>query len=236
MQSKAQTEHVAGGRENNSSFYHRPQGARLGFVHAKEDYFLNDFMADREKALGLSEKQGSGNSSQDAKAGQQPSNQDGHGQLSQLEIQDPAVGDPVTPALADFCAERDAEYDRISKQESEVNVGTDAAKEELKLPEDANSRNELKLTKQKSSGPFENVSAVELAKLFNVKIGQDGDCDIGHLEYDEAKRKSDEAEELPDFRARKERQSSLLKGLPQHTSDLPLFSRIRTSVFNKSMS
>jgi len=70
MQSKAQTEHVAGGKEKNSSFYNRPQGARLGFVHAKQT-----FLADREKAMGLSEKQGSSNSSQDAKAKQQPSNQ-----------------------------------------------------------------------------------------------------------------------------------------------------------------
>ena len=140
--------------------------------------------------------------------------------------------------MAGFCAERDAEYARITRHESEVNVATDAATEELKLPEDAHSRDELKLTKQKSSGPFENVSAVELAKLFNRQMGQDGDCDIGHLEYDEAKRKSDDHEELPDFRSRKERQSSLLKGLPQHKYDLSstLFSRIRTSVLNKSMS
>ena len=117
----------------------------------------------------------------------------------------------MTPALAElrsdevspFLAERDAEYARIAEQESDVKVATDATKEELKLPEDAESRNELKLTNQKSSGPFENVSALELAKLLNKQIGQDGDCDIGHLEYDEAKRKSDEQQELPDFRSRK---------------------------------
>ena len=129
--------------------------------------------------------------------------------LGQLEIQDLPQNEPVTPALADkellksLWSERDAEYARIAKQESEVKVATDATKAELKLPEDADSRNELKLTNQKSSGPFENVSALELAKLFNKQIGQDGDCDIGHLEYDEAKRKSDEQQELPDFRSRK---------------------------------
>lgn len=198
MQSKAQTEHVVGGKEKNSSFYSRPQAARLGFVHAKQS-----FLADREKALGVSEKQGSSNSSQDAKATQQPSNQGANMQLGQQEIQDPPQNEPVTPALADLWSERDAEYARIAKQESDIKMAADAAKEELKLPEDADSRNELKLTNQKSSGPFENVSALELAKLFNKQIGQDGDCDIGHLEYDEAKRKSDEQQELPDFRSRK---------------------------------
>ena len=123
--------------------------------------------------------------------------------LGQLEIQDLPQNEPVTPALADLWSERDAEYARIAKQESEVKAATDATKAELKLPEDADSRNALKLTNQKSSGPFENVSALELAKLFNKQIGQDGDCDIGHLEYDEAKRKSDEQQELPDFRSRK---------------------------------
>jgi len=80
MQSKAQTEHVAGGKETNSSFYSRPQGAGLGFVHAKDlfesAYAGTSFLADREQALGLSERHGSSNSSQDAKAKQQPSNQD----------------------------------------------------------------------------------------------------------------------------------------------------------------
>ena len=90
--------------------------------------------------------------------------------ISQLEIQDLRHNEPVTPALADLWSERDAEYARLAKEESEAKAATDAAKGELKLPEDANSRNELQLTNQKSSGPFENVSALELAKLFNKQI------------------------------------------------------------------
>jgi hypothetical protein len=77
------------------------------------------------------------------------------------------------------------------------------------------SRTDLKLASQKSSGPFEkSVSAFEIAKIFNKRIGEAGDhCNIDHLEYDEEKRKSDEQLEAPDFKARKQRQSLLLKGL-----------------------